>query len=363
MSLISAQFPSKTQPQIVAELKALLESYDTPIDDWSVGGTVRTIMEVDAAAHADLSDYASRIAESGFTDLANDAWLDAIGRSFYNTTRKSASAARLRLELSDTANAGPFNLLPGELIASAATGQQVILDEVLTLERGGVVSAVFVADALGSSYNLATGSYDALATPLPGVRVEHKANAYIDTGADAETDSSYRKRLKARWGALGEGGTRDRYIFLALSADPAITKVRVLDDHPRGQGTVDVVVAGDGPLGESVLESVKSAVLPFVPLTADVQVLSAVSVAVSVSASVTVRSSYKTIAQAQNIADFATLQNSFDIGQTLFRAKLIDTIMNPEGVLNTILNEPANDIRLGEREVPAFNLNLQYQEV
>ena len=363
MDIISSLFAQKDQATILAELKAYLDQYATPVDDWEPGGVVRTIMEIDALALSDYAAYAGNIARSGFVDTAQGAWLDALAGSFYNISRKSARAARYSLTLADTAGAGPYNLQPGDLIASSVSGLELTLDVPVNVPVNGSVAATFTAQQPGAAYNLPAGSYTVLKTPLPGLTVAQPQGAQVTAGADAETDAALRTRLKASWGALGAGGTRDRYIFLALGADPAITKVRVLDDHPRGQGTVDVIIAGNGPLPQSALDNARAAVLPFVPLTADVAVDSAVSRDITVAATASVQASYRVSAAAQHVTDFGLLEQDGDIGGTVYLAKLIDVLMNPTGVINAVVTQPQTDIPLGPREVPRYALNLQYTEV
>lgn len=69
------------------------------------------------------------------------------------------------------------------------------------------------------------------------------------------------ERYRLQW-AANNGCTKYAYKAWALSV-PGVSSVEILDQHPRGQGTVDVVVRGSAVLPtEALLERVREGHCP-----------------------------------------------------------------------------------------------------
>lgn len=100
-----------------------------------------------------------------------------------------------------------------------------------------------MSEGVGTVYNVGTGRIGTLVTLLPFVEsVTNDADWITQAGVDQETDALLRERIRLRWPASGTGTTYHAYILQAREV-PGLVKVRVMDNHPRGQGTVDVIVA------------------------------------------------------------------------------------------------------------------------
>ncbi|MFB9084218.1 hypothetical protein, partial [Deinococcus wulumuqiensis] len=55
---------------------------------------------------------------------------------------------------------------------------------------------------------------------------------------------------------LGGGATRDAYEYWAFTAHPSVDRVRVLDEHPRGQGHGGRGAVGHRRLGDAAVTAV-----------------------------------------------------------------------------------------------------------
>lgn len=347
----------KTAQSIEDELRARLIAQG--LEPGGEGATLATILKIDAEAEADRTQLIPKIAAGGYLDLAEGAWLDELARSQFAETRKGATQSRLYVVLSDPEGLGPYPLQAQTLWAVSRGGKRFYNETSGELPRNGEVALVFRSEGFGTSYNLPSGSVERLATPLPGVAVAQ--GSFLEPAADAETDASLRERCRLKWAALGEGGTAGRYEYFARTADPAITKVTVLDDHPRGQGTVDVVLSGPGVLSEEVIERARTAIVPRTPLLADVVVEAATAREVPFSARVFVAATQRSSAVAQHENELAQLEATQGIGATLYRTKLVDVLMNPSGVRNVELD--FEDTALTRREVAALAPTLIYEEI
>jgi len=79
-------------------------------------------------------------------------------------------------------------------------------------------------------------------------------------GSDTEDDESARVRTLRSWSELAKRPIEDTFINTAESV-PGVLFAQADCNHPRGQGTVDVIVTGTaGEATEGLLEEVRKAV-------------------------------------------------------------------------------------------------------
>lgn len=319
-----------------------------PVSDWHSGGVTRTIMEVSGEAIADTERTVEALGAGGYLDTAAGEWLDLLVQSHYDMTRKPSSFARGRITLSCSATSGPYTIQPGMTVQSES-GVNYQTTTGGTLTAGGTLSVNIRAEVAGSAANVPTGTITKLLTPLPGVTITNPTGWLAEAGADQEADAALRTRARLQWPALGGGMTRAAYEYTALSASSSVTQVQVLDQHPRGQGTVDVILWGDGGLGQDVVDEVNLVVQDRRPLTADVLVYSAspkeVYLTITLFAPLLPVTERPRVEQEVQDA-LATLQRETRIGGTLYRAQIIEVAMTPAGVLDATLQDNARDIRL-----------------
>ena len=140
------------------------------------------------------------------------------------------------------------------------------------------------AEEYGQGANAAVGQICELVTPVEGISgVTNAADWLIEEGADAESDASLRRRYVLAWQRQA-GVTRAAYEAAALSV-PGVVDVYVADQHPRGEGTVDVVVMGTaGMPTSSLLSDVRAALDAAIVINHDLLVRAPEPVNVSVKA-------------------------------------------------------------------------------
>lgn len=349
----------RTRDQILSSLISVLQSKGFAATDWEPGSVQRTILEALAAGLADLEALRLEITKGGYLELASGDWLDLLGQSAYALQRKQATFARQTFRLTAAAGFGPYAIQPGQLWAGAADLRFNNLNGG-TLPIGGTLDLEFRAEQPGTAYNLPLGVGNTLLTPLPGVSITN--TAVLENAIDVETDASYRNRCRLRWNELGFGSTRMAYESWALTSTPSVTKVRVLDNHPRGQGTVDVVLWGEGGLGPEAVANAAAYIQQRRPLTADVQVYSATPVNITVIATITLRAGFLAATQAEATARLNQLQRNLPIGGALYRSALIEALFGAY-VINVNLTAPAADVVLDTVQAGVLIPNLTYQEI
>lgn len=336
------------------------ESHAFPLTDVGVGSVWRTIVEGDVSALADLYQFVPTLARGGLPDLATGDWLDLHAESFYDLPRRPSVFAEHELTLEVESGFGPYDVPVNQLWALAQPDKRFVNTTSATLTSAAPVTVRVRAESPGSAYNVAEGAISTLITALPGVTVANGADSLLVAGADEESDASLRRRLRLRWPAMGVGGPRALYELWALEAVDSVTKVLVLDWHPRGEGTLDVIVWGDGGIGQEDIDAV-SLYIDERKMSYDVRVAGAATVNQQLAGTVTVEAGLLDIAEAEVQANLDDLQAELAIGATIYRAELIERIQVASGVINTVLTTPSGDVVLTDEQAAVFDNQLVFQ--
>lgn len=345
---------------MLASLIAILQGKGYPPTDWIEGSVQRTLIELQSAGLADLEATRVAIAKSGFLDTAEGDYLDLLALSAYNLERKQATFARQIFRLTAEAGFGPYNIQPGQLWAGNAAGLRFNNVEGGTLPLGGTLDLEFRAESPGAAYNLPPGTANIFFTPIPGVSISNIA--MLEAAIDRESDAQLRERCRLRWAEIGFGSTRAAYESWALNSTPSVTKVRVLDNNPRGQGTVDVVLWGEGGLGAGAVAEADAYIQQRKPLTANVQVYAATQISITIAATIRLRAGFLAQVQTDVATRLAAFQRTLPIGAVVYRSALIEALF-VANVLDVTLAAPASDISLSNVEVAIFALSPTWIEV
>lgn len=206
---------------------------------------------------------------------ATGEWLDVHADGVGLTRRPALKASGLVLFLRDPNYQGGNVRVPaGRIVRTQPDGAGNVYRYVTTADAvlpadADRVSVPVESEDYGAAANAGAGQICELATPVPGVRgVTNEAGWLTGEGADEETDADLQARYELVWRA-NNGCTKYAYKAWALSV-PGVASVEVLDRHPRGQGTVDVVVRGTAIIPtEALLEKVRAAIAPNVPINDD----------------------------------------------------------------------------------------------
>lgn len=238
-------------------------------------GVVRGLLEICAWGLWQLYTLLQRLLAQVAPFYASGEWLNLHAASV-NLTRREATKAIGHVRFFRGANAGGRNItIPaGRIVRTLPDGTGEVFryaTQALTVLPSGAdfVDVAVVSESYGAHANASAGQICELVTPVAGVEsVSNPAGWLISEGANEEKDSQLAERYRLQWQA-NNGCTKYAYMAWALSV-PGVTSVSVLDRHPRGQGTVDVVVRGADVLPTAaLLDKVREAIAPQTPINDD----------------------------------------------------------------------------------------------
>lgn len=130
------------------------------------------------------------------------------------------------------------------------------------IDAGEQVGKVLVeAEKSGTDYNLPAGKITVSMIHLGGVSsVTNEANWLYQEGAEVESIESLRERTMDAFEEAAER-TTDAKIKNAAKTVPGVLNVEIDSQHPRGQGTVDIIVTSSaGEATETLLRKVEQAI-------------------------------------------------------------------------------------------------------
>jgi uncharacterized phage protein gp47/JayE len=201
----------------------------------------RILIEVIADVRESEETARLDILNSGFVDLAEGAMLDLLGVGFFDEERLPATAATVQLRMYDTVGQGPYDVPARTIAVVGADTESPLYYRLATAitvpQSGEKLECFFEAIAVGAAYNILSGTPVKLATPIPGVGiiatfVTALSGVVVKAGTDAESDASYRQRLRDKWATLSAGWTAAAIRYHIRKILPNATRIFVRDDAP-----------------------------------------------------------------------------------------------------------------------------------
>jgi uncharacterized phage protein gp47/JayE len=271
-------------------------------------GIVRGMIELWCWGLWQLYQFLALILKQAFADTATGLWLDLHCKAV-GITRKAATKATGTVYFTRAGVAGNVPIPAGRVIRTEPDGTGTVYRYVTTedavLQVGSTEVAVAVeAEDYGTAANATAGQISVIVTTIQGVDgVENRAGWLTSEGSDEELDEPLRQRYVLAWQALS-GCTKYAYQAWALSV-PGVVAATILDQHPRGEGTVDVVIRGTAGLPtQTLIDAVDAVVVANRPINDDTVTKGPTAVPVTLTAqlSITGGDPVAIMAEAENRA-------------------------------------------------------------
>ena len=267
--------------EIVNELRA--EGF--VITNFHSGGIFHTLLMVVLRVEQEVKEFLRGYLNNSFVTHASGPWLD-LKAADYSKKRKRAQKAQGLVTLSrDDAEGEAVKIPKGHVFKTTKdiNGEELrfFVIEAAVLQKGArAVDVLVEAEAEGSRYNVPEGQITRSLTFLNGVDGISNSEDWITReGSDTEDDEGLKTRTLRSWSELAARPIEDTFINAAESV-PGVLFAQADCDHPRGQGTVDVIVTGTaGEATEGLLEAVRQEVDKIAGPYDNILVKSAITVA------------------------------------------------------------------------------------
>lgn len=319
-------------------------------------GVIRGMIEMFAWGQWQLYNFLNVVHQQAVPATATGSWLD-LHCDQIGIARKPATKARGNVTFLRGEASGNVRIPAGRILRTLPDGAgeiyRYVTDELIVLpEDAASVAVPVTSEAYGQGANAAQGQICELVTPVVGIAgVINEKDWLIEEGASEEADASLQRRYILEWQSKA-GVTRAAYEAAALSV-PGVVDVFVADQHPRGEGTVDVVIESTAGLPtESLLAQVREALDERIVINHDLLVKSPTPCPVKVIATLELLTgdAATILLAAENwTRSMFTYSESanvprFSIGKDVIRDRLAAGIVELPGVKRIVWESPENDI-------------------
>nr|DAP14031.1 MAG TPA: Baseplate J like protein [Caudoviricetes sp.] len=304
---------------------------------------------------------------------ANGTWLELKAADFAKK-RKAAIKTQGKVTLSRETPGEAVTIPKGQVFKTTKdiNGDELryfsLADTILKKDSLSV-EVLVEAEIEGSRYNVPQGQIINSLTHIEGVDTITNGAEWITTeGSDIEELESLRSRVLNSWAELSTLPIADKYKNVC-EAVPGVLFVRVDDQHPRGQGTVDIIVTGTaGEATEGLIALVQAAADAIKGPYDDVLVKSSITVAQAISVTVTVSASIDTDGLEDRVTSALTDLLKIQKNRNLNELTIADIIFTVKSKVSEIQNvkvtAPAEDVLLeSDKIVIAGEITVTVQKV
>lgn len=260
-SILDEIIPVPDAEEKMAELQAELSAAGFSITKWDNGGVFYWLTRICVQIHIELLKLARTMLNNMFLRHATGKWLEAKAADF-SKYLKPATKTRGIITITRSGYVGDLTITKGHMFKTPPdmNGDELkyYAVENTIIKAGEQIGKVLVeAEKAGADYNVSENRITVSMIYLEGVSgITNSQDWIYSEGADEEEETSLRNRTLASWSELATNTTSAK-LKAAVEKIPGVMCAYIDDQHPRGQGTVDVIVVGTA--GEASAELVRKA--------------------------------------------------------------------------------------------------------
>lgn len=235
------------------------------VTNFHSGGIFYTLLMVVLRIRIECAELFRSILNNMFVSHASGTWLD-LKLADYGKKRKKAQKAQGYVTVKRSGEGDAIKIPKGHVFKTETdiNGEELrfFVTENTVLQKGASsVDVIVEAEKEGSRYNVPPGQISKTLVYLGELdSISNGEDWIIREGSDTEDDESFRGRGLRSWAELSQRAIEDSFINAAESV-AGVLFAQVDCAHPRGQGTVDVIVTGTaGEATEGLLKEVRAAV-------------------------------------------------------------------------------------------------------
>lgn len=362
-------------PEEEEEMETLqdkLQAENFPITNFTKGGVFYHLLRISVKIGIELKELARTILNSCFASHAENDWLD-IKSADYSKYRKESIMAKGYITIHRNIFDSVLVISKGHCFKTEPDGAgreyKFYVPEKTVIAAGQDTATVLVEAAEpGTAYNLPSKAITVSMIYLDGVdRITNENEWLYEEGAEAESDESLRKRCLSSYAELATRTIEEKLINAAESV-PGVLYARVDAQHPRGQGTVDIIITGSaGAATPELLQKVNAAVNPLKGNYEDYQIKTSETIAQDFKVTVYVMPDTVT----DGVADQAEylirelMALSRDNLNLFYRDSIIQSLSNHiKGYCKADIIQPAEDVELGrEKVIIAGDISVEVKHI
>jgi len=330
------------------------------ITNFHSGGIFYTMLMIVLRVKLELIQLLRTVLNNLFVSHATGVWLD-LKMADYSKKRKKAQKTQGLVTVSRLDAEGEAVKIPKGTVFKTVqdiNGEELrfFALEAAVLQKGAQTVEVPVeAEIEGTRYNVPQEQITRTLTYLGEISVSNARDWITREGSDTEDDESARTRTLRSWSELAQRAIEDTFVNTAESV-PGVLFAQADCLHPRGQGTVDVIVTGTaGEATEGLLNDVRKAVAQIAGPYDNILVKSSVTVPQDIAVTVTVSNAPDNSQIENRVRTILTGLLAVRKGRRLHELTCSDINLairsGCDTVTNAVVTVPAADVRLSRDKV------------
>lgn len=327
-------------------------------------GIARGLIEIYAFGLWQLYQHMDKTMQEAVPKNSTASWLDVhsdqVGIARKQSQKAYGNIAFYRLDLEDK---NRNIVIPKDKIVKTAPDGEGEVYRFVSLESAVIqqgeeyVLIPCESEGYGKKNNVAPNQITELVTPVEGVgKIDNFEDWLTKEASDEENDLQLQRRYALAFSSQA-GMTRAAYEAAALSVN-GVEDVYISDQHPRGEGTLDIIVQGaNGIPTDNLLAEVEKAVASHIVINDDVLVKSPEPVTVNISMQIEILFGSEAEIKAEAISYIQKIFSCdysvpyFGIGKDVILSRIEKGIIDLPGVKRIIWQEPASDVIIAKEEM------------
>lgn len=329
------------------------------ITNFKSGGIFYTLLMVSLKAYIELITLLRSVINNGFVTHADENWIEVKALD-YGMQRKLAKKVEGLITLERISGKSAVKIPKNTVFKTAIDINNEELryfstKDIVMPEEALNVKVPVIAEKEGSRYNVPAGLISKSLTYINVDKIHNQDNWITTEGSDLEDVEAFRMRVKNAWEEQATLTTSGKY-KKAAEAVQGVLFASVNDQHPRGQGTVDIIITSTkGDATKQLLEDVKTAITPIIGAYDDVLVKSSVNVQQDIHVKIFVPESPKYDGTADKVEaallTFLQISSNRKLNE-LNLSDIIFTVKDAEPAIRNIkVLTPAADVLLANEKV------------
>lgn len=266
-SIMEKIIPIPDEDEEMQKVQEEFEDAGFPITNFKKGGIFYHLCRMLVTIYIELLELARTIVNSCFIKHADGDWLK-IKAADYSKKQKEAKKAKGYVTIYRSEYSEDLQITKGHCFKTKPDvgGKELkfYCCENTVIAAGDSIGRVLVeAEASGTYYNIAPGRITISMIHLDGVDYVINEDDWIfEEGAEEESIEELRNRCLSSWSEIANRTIEEKLRNTAKSV-PGVLDVLIDAQHPRGQGTVDVIVTSTaGEASEELIRKVSEVIEP-----------------------------------------------------------------------------------------------------
>lgn len=350
--LLNELIPVPDKVEEANQIKEELESAGLSPIYWENGGLFKTIIMVFLLIKEELLHLLRLVLMNSYLATAEGSWLDLkaqdYSRSRKRPLRTVGNVTLKRNTIGSTIKIPIGYIFKTQIDHSGKEYRFIVEKEQYMQDYENTCKIEVVAENSGEEYNLPAGKIVQSVQHIEGItEITNEKDWLLREGSSEESDEEFRERVQNWWDELAQLPTGPKLRAIAMNV-PGVMNCYVNDLHPRGQGTIDIILVGTaGVPTQDLIDSVKEQIKKVQGPYDDIEYIKPSIQTVDIALEVTIPSfrEEETIKTAVEQALEELLKNEKGKALThLFIAEIIRKVMLLDGVTNVNVSSPSKDI-------------------